>query len=213
MNIQHREFIKFTKLLYDNDCLPYVVLIGSWAEFLYRELGILQGFEPNIKTMDIDFLLKNLRKPTPEKNIVPLVKNAGYLVESDYLNGTTKIYDKNGLEIEFLINKKGAGLEPTLKTNLGVTAQTLRHLQILSNNTISLDYLGMEITVPTPEAYTVHKMIINKEREKKQEKDRLAILNLWPHIDKAETSLLISKLTKKEANVVSCFMSENKLEL
>ena len=120
MNIQQKEFIRFIKLLADNDCLEYVILIGSWAEFLYRELGILQKFEPNIKTLDIDFLLKNLRRPIPEKNIIPLAKAAGYLIESDRLYGTTKIYDKNGLEIEFLINQLGAGSESTLKTNLGV---------------------------------------------------------------------------------------------
>ena len=117
MSIQQKEFIKFIKLLDDNDCLEHVILIGSWAEFLYRELGVLDGFETNIKTLDIDFLLKNMRRPMPERNIIPLVKEAGYLVERDVLNGTTKIYDKNGLE-------------STLKTNLGVTAQSLRHLNI-----------------------------------------------------------------------------------
>lgn len=169
MSIQQKEFIKFIKLLDDNDCLEHVILIGSWAEFLYRELGVLDGFETNIKTLDIDFLLKNMRRPMPERNIIPLVKEAGYLVERDVLNGTTKIYDKNGLEIEFLINKIGAGLESTLKTNLGVTAQSLRHLNILSANTINVSYIGMNITIPEPEAYAVHKMVINLERGRKQE--------------------------------------------
>ena len=156
MSIQQKEFIKFTKLLDDNDCLEHVILIGSWAEFLYRELGVLDGFETNIKTLDIDFLLKNMRRPMPERNIIPLVKEAGYLVERDVLNGTTKIYDKNGLE-------------STLKTNLGVTAQSLRHLNILSANTINVSYIGMNITIPEPEAYAVHKMVINLERGRKQE--------------------------------------------
>ena len=166
MNIQQKEFIRFIKLLADNDCLEYVILIGSWAEFLYRELGILQKFEPNIKTLDIDFLLKNLRRPIPEKNIIPLAKAAGYLIESDRLYGTTKIYDKYGLEIEFLINQLGAGSESTLKTNLGVAAQALRHLHILSANALSVVYLGFTISIPKPEAYAIHKMVINQIRLK-----------------------------------------------
>ena len=211
MNIQQKEFIRFIKLLADNDCLQYVVLVGSWAEFLYRELGILNNFEPNIKTMDIDFLLKNLRKPMPEKNIIPLAKASGYLVESDRLYGTTKIYDTNGLEIKFLINKLGAGLESSLKTNLGVTAQALRHLHILSANVLSVTYFGSPISIPKPEAYAIHKMIINLERGKKQEKDRLAILNIWTYLDKAAAFAIYSHLTKKEKRSIDAFMSVNNL--
>lgn len=213
MSIQQKEFIRFIKLLSDNDCLQYVVLIGSWAEFLYRELGILEGFEPNIKTLDIDFLLKNLHRPIPEKNIIPLAKSAGYLVESDRLNGTTKIYDKTGLEIEFLINKRGAGLESALKTNLGVTAQTLHHLHILSANTLTVSYLGFQISVPQPEAYALHKMIISLERGRKQEKDRIAILNIWPHLDCDIALQIYSKLTKKEKKAIDSFMSLNNIKM
>ena len=205
MNIQQKEFIRFIKLLADNDCLEYVSLIGSWAEFLYRELGILQKFEPNIKTLDIDFLLKNLRRPIPEKNIIPLAKAAGYLY------GTTKIYDKNGLEIEFLINQLGAGSESTLKTNLGVTAQALRHLHILSANALSVVYLGFTISIPKPEAYAIHKMVINLERGKKQEKDRLAVRNIWPYLDKERAYAIYTTLTKKEKKTVDAFMTENNM--
>ena len=168
MNIQQKEFIRFIKLLADNDCLEYVILIGSWAEFLYRELGILQKFEPNIKTLDIDFLLKNLRRPIPEKNIIPLAKAAGYLIESDRLYGTTKIYDKNGLEIEFLINQLGAGSESTLKTNLGVTAQALRHLHILSANALSVVYLGFTISIPKPMPFTKWSSILSGAKSRKK---------------------------------------------
>lgn len=211
MSIQQKEFIRFIKLLADNDCLEYVILIGSWAEFLYRELGILQKFEPNIKTLDIDFLLKNLRRPIPEKNIIPLAKAAGYLIESNRLYGTTKIYDKNGLEIEFLINQLGAGSESTLKTNLGVTAQALRHLHILSANALSVVYLGFTISIPKPEAYAIHKMVINLERGKKQEKDRLAVRNIWPYLDKESAYAIYTTLTKKEKKTVDAFMTENNM--
>ena len=28
--------------------MPHVILVGSWAEFAYREAGLLDGFNPNI---------------------------------------------------------------------------------------------------------------------------------------------------------------------
>lgn len=43
MNIQQTEFLKFMKLLSDNDCLQHVVLIGSWTEYLYTEAKLLPG--------------------------------------------------------------------------------------------------------------------------------------------------------------------------
>lgn len=208
MSIQQKEFIRFLKLLSDNDLLQHVVLIGSWAEFIYKETGILPGFDANIRTLDIDFLLKNLRKPMPPKNMVALAKDAGYMVESDLIDGTTRILDKEGLEIEFLINKMGAGLEETLKTNLGVTAQALRHLGIINKNTMELDYLGFIITVPKPEAYAIHKIVINPERKAKQEKDAEAVKNIWPYLDKEECNRIIESLSKKEKSRVDSFIQK-----
>ena len=207
MSTQRNEFVRFLKLLDDNGCLEHVVLVGSWAEFLYEECGLMQGFRANIKTMDIDFLLKNQRLPNPPKNLIEAARAAGYLVDSDRLTGATKIYDKAGLEIEFLLGKVGAGLESALKTNLGVTAQTLRHMEILKRNTIVLDYLGMKVPVPTPEAYAIHKMIINEQRGRKQEKDAEAIKRILPYLDGAVFSRIEGELTKRERQALQSFTS------
>lgn len=213
MSIQQKEFSRFIKLLSDNDCLEHVILIGSWAEYVYQESGLLKGFNSNIKTMDMDFLIKNLRKPLPEKNIAALARAEGYLVESDVLTGVTKIYDKAGLEIEFLIGKKGAGVEQALKTNLGVTAQTLRHMEVIIRNTIEVDYFNMKITVPMPEAYTIHKIVINQDRGLKQKKDQMAISNIWKSLDPVKTNQLAETLTKKEQRAFNQYCEEHGLEI
>lgn len=212
MSIQQKEFLRFIKLLSDNECLSHIILIGSWAEYIYKEMSMMPGFEPNIKTLDVDFLIKNLRKPLPPKSISMFAKEEGYLVDKDILNGTTKILDRTGLEIEFLINKTGAGLESSMDTNLGVTAQSLRHLHILLENTVTVKYLGMEITVPIPEAYVLHKMIINSQRGRKQEKDKRAVLNLWSHIDLGLFKKLYENLKKKEKQAAETFILENRLD-
>lgn len=147
---QQRAFARVLDLVEEAGCMPHVVLIGSWAEFAYREAGLLKGFDPNIRTMDVDFLIRNLRRPSPAASLASLAREKGFLVESDTLNGTTKLFDTSGLEVEFLIGKMGAGVEPALKTNVGVTAQTLRHLDILSGNSIDIPCLGHLVRVPTP---------------------------------------------------------------
>lgn len=171
----------------------------------FQETGLLPGFEADIRTLDIDFLVKNLRKPPSPKNVPALAREAGYLVESERLSGITKIYDQSGLEMEFLLGKRGAGLETALKTNLGVVAQTLRHTDLLVHNAKEVNYLGMKVFVPTPEAYVIHKMIINGERGSKQGKDRLAVLHLFPYLDAEQYRILVSSLSKKERDIVQVF--------
>ncbi len=135
MNIlQEREFLKFIKLLNDNDVLNELVVVGSWAEYVYEQAGVLpEGFGRELITSDVDFLIGNLRKPIPPMNLLSFVKDSGYIVDTDRFTGCNKIYTEN-LEIEFLIAQKGAGTKASLKTNLGIMAQTLRHMEVLVNN-------------------------------------------------------------------------------
>lgn len=211
MNIQQKQFLKFIKLLKDNDLLEHVVLVGSWAEFVYKKSGLLNGFEPNIKTLDLDFLIKNLRKPNPPKSLMTIAQEEGYLVEQDYMTEITKIFDKEGLEIEFLLGKRGAGHEIAFRTNIGVVAQTLRHMDILLYNSITVNCLSMDIDIPKPEAYVIHKIIINNQRKDKIEKDKQAIINLIPYLNKEEFECIFNKLNNKEKKCVIRFFKNNDL--
>lgn len=136
---------------------------GHGAEYAYKEAEVLPGFMPNIRTMDVDFLVRNLRRPSPAASLASLARERGFYVESDRMTGTTKLLDTTGLEVEFLIGKMGAGVKPALKTNVGVTAQALRHMDIISRNVVEVNCLGHDVIVPAPEAYVVHKMVINDE--------------------------------------------------
>ena len=211
MGAQELEFIRFLRLLDETGALDHVVLIGSWAEYLYERAGVLEEFESNIRTLDMDFLVRNLRRPSPAVQLAAEARKHGYLVSSDTLTGVTKIYSGEGLEIEFLIGKRGAGVETALRTNLGVTAQSLRHMEILTNWMLSVDYEGMKVNVPAPEAYAVHKMVVNHERGRKREKDALAIVHLWPYLDGGKLEQVLAKLTRGERARMDAFMNEKGL--
>ena len=195
---QQKAFARILDLVEEAGCMPHLVLVGSWAEFVYKEAGMLPGFDPNIRTRDVDFLVRNLRKPNPPAGLAGIARERGYFVESDRVTGTTKILDVSGLEVEFLIGKRGAGVEPSLKTNIGVTAQALRHLDMLSSNTTAVLCLGHLVHVPIPEAYAVHKMVINEERGTKAEKDMAAVSSITPFLDRAIVEELLGRLSKKE---------------
>lgn len=208
MSEQKKQLLRLLKLFDDNGFSNHLILIGSWAEYLYTATGVLPNYEPNIRTLDIDFLVKNLKKPNPPVNIAALAKEEGFYVEEDRLTGTTKFLNKNGLEVEFLIAQKGKGNSPALKTNLGVTAQALRHLEILNANTIEVYYLGINVLIPTPEAFVLHKMIINSERKNKIEKDQNVINKMYKHLNMEVFDLLKNKLTKKEGRAVKKYIDE-----
>lgn len=200
--MNYQAFWKFIKLLSDNDLLQHIELVGSWCEYLYAQSGYLPGFTAGIRTLDIDFLIKNLRKPSKKMSLAKIAEENGYLVDHDVLSGSTKIYTPDLMEIEFLIEQKGVGTEPVLKTNLGVTAQALRHLGILKSNSITINMFNMEISLPSPEAYVIHKIIINEQRGKKSEKDLQAINGLWPFLDQEKVQKLVESLSKKEKSIV-----------
>ena len=63
---------------------------------------------------------------------------------------------------------------------------------------IDLNVFGMDITVPVPEAYVMHKIIINEQRGQKSEKDRQSIDRLMPYLDKNRFEEIIGHLTRSE---------------
>ncbi|MBQ2204951.1 MAG: hypothetical protein II411_03565, partial [Lachnospiraceae bacterium] len=82
---QETEFLKFIKLLDNNGCLSHVILVGSWAEFLYDKANLLPEFVSNLRTLDVDFMVKNIHKPKEKIDIVKLARDDGFLVEKDIL--------------------------------------------------------------------------------------------------------------------------------
>lgn len=211
---QQKEVLQLLKLLDDNNVLPYVVLAGSWAEYVYAQAGVLPGFSLTLRTIDIDFLVKNLRKPSEQISLPAIVKSKGYSIAHDILLGTTKIFSPGGLEIEFLIAQKGSGKDPVLKTNLGVNAQALRHMEGVMNNLITADLFGMKVQIPCPEIYVLHKMLINDVRKaSKQTKDRNSITQLLPYINLDKTKELYEQMSKKEKTRVRAFIERHGSEI
>lgn len=195
---QRRQLLKLLKMFSDNGFAEHLILIGSWAEYFYMEAEILPDYVAEIRTLDVDFLVKNLKKPNPSVSIIGLAKDEGFFIDEDCLTGVMRLLSADGFEVEFLIAQKGKGDNPYMKTNLGITAQALRHLSVLKENTITVDYMGVLVNVPTPEAFVLHKMIINSERKDKLEKDRLVINRMYGHLEKSRFEELREKLTKKE---------------
>lgn len=100
---QYKEFWDLINFLHENELLEFVILIGSWAEYIYAQSGLLPGFTENLRTLDVDFSLKNKRRPTKPINFMSIAKEAVYTIDRDVLEGTTKFYTSGLMEVEFII--------------------------------------------------------------------------------------------------------------
>lgn len=219
MNDIKKIFWDTVKVLYKNQVLEHIVLIGSWVEYIYEVSGYLKNFEANLKTKDIDFLIKNINKPRERINIVEIMENEGYETDIDYISGIYKFYKGKDLEIEFLVREIGKGqLEPYRVPSFGIKAEGLRNTDLLLRYTMVVAVKSIEITVPIPQAYLLQKIIINKNRKNKAKKDYLGIENLLENLKKSRRQHkklydLHDILTRKQKNIIARFLNDNFLQL
>lgn len=95
------EFLKFLSCMKESGCLDYVILIGSWAEYIYQHAKILPEYEANFRTKDIDFLIINLKKPKERLDLVGTAKKYGFIYEEDHITGCSNFMVQNSLKLNF----------------------------------------------------------------------------------------------------------------
>lgn len=201
------QFKLFIKCLAEAGCLDDIIIVGSWAEYLYSKCGLLKGYEPSIKTLDVDLLIPNLNKPRTPSDLVRVAKEAGFTYTEDSLTGDSKFIGDELFEVEFLIAQKGNGTQKLPRTNIGVNAQQLTHIDMLVRHTRQAILDEYRLIVPTPEAYAIHKMIINHTRKGKALSDREKIDILIPYLNQEELNAVYNELSKKETKYLSEYIN------
>lgn len=198
-NGQIEAFNNMLNAMKEANVLNGVIIVGSWAEYLYKHCNLLD-YLLTMRTQDVDVLIKNMNKPSGQ--VSKALQQHGFIMIPDN-NGLMKFDYLGELEVEFLLQERGVGQNKPYKTALNVTAQGLRHMDILLEYCITVNYNGIDVEVPMPFAYILHKLIINSQRQPyKQEKDADAVGSLFEAIsdDVRNQMLLVYKteLTKKE---------------
>lgn len=198
-NGQIEAFKNMLNAMNEANVLNGVIIVGSWAEYLYKHCNLLD-YLLTMRTQDVDVLIKNMNKPSGQ--VSKALQQHGFIMIPDN-NGLMKFDYLGELEVEFLLQERGVGQNKPYKTALNVTAQGLRHMDILLEYCITVNYNGIDVEIPMPFAYILHKLIINSQRQPyKQEKDADAVGSLFDAIsnDVRNQMLLVYKteLTKKE---------------
>lgn len=159
--------------------LPHIMIIGSWAEYLYVDY-FNDDYVPNLKTHDIDVFYQNpFFEIEGAEKLRGLFKEAGFLFASNP-SGTSSFF-KGDIEVEFLSSAwDGKGIFEI--PFAGISAEKLDNMSLLEPMQIKSN--GHLIKVPTPASYIVHKLYINPVRrpEHKRQKDIDAIRMLLSYI-------------------------------
>lgn len=153
--------------------LQGMVLVGSWCVHFYK--GYFGGAALSaIRTRDMDFLIPTPPKIKGEVHVAELLRDLGFITEF-HGDGSISLSHPE-LIIDFLVAERGRGADkPYLVRSLGVKAQPLRYMSLLSDDTIKVRHRGLELILPHPINYAFQKLIISGRRasEGKAVKDRL----------------------------------------
>ena len=169
--------------------LEDVILIGSWCIPFYK--GYFSGikYSPLIRTRDVDFLVPYPRNIKVDVSIPDLLKDLGFIIGYRGPEGYIKL-EHPDLVVEFLSPERGKGTDkPISIPKLGINAVALRFLNLLTENTIKVTIENVDIRLPHPANFALHKLIIFQRRfkEDKAIKDRNAAIKILKAlIDKGE---------------------------
>jgi len=145
-------------------------IIGTWCFLLYQKHLPMTKYP--LKTEDLDILI-----PLPYRgrtfDLGGYLKSLGFS-QNFYPDGSM-YFSGNMMKVEFIAREKVDGLHPSpFIKEIAVTPQLLRFVDILFAEPVILKVArGIKARVPSPPAFTLHKLIIATRfrRQSKKEKD------------------------------------------
>jgi hypothetical protein len=123
-------------------------------------------------TLDLDLAVP-LRVEVKKRPVDELLTEAGYHVEYMGMEYPAVIYMKRGApDIEFLTPRKGDRPPKPLNVQPGLQAEPLRFLEVVLDNTRTVDIPGaqLQVRIPTPEAYLYQKVLSFPRRNRAEKK-------------------------------------------
>lgn len=211
-NSQYKLFIEVLRRINKVGVLKNIVLIGSWCIPLYKKYFLGAKYVTSITTRDVDLLVPLPLNIKVKVDIENLLKDLGFILNFKGSEGYIKL-EHPDLSLEFLVPERGAGLNKPFKLpQLGLNAQSLRYLNLLTTKIINVEVNGFRINLPHPAVFALHKLVISRERKNidKRKKDQEAAIRIMRALlDKGEAGKLQlfflsfnSKLRKRIINVL-----------
>jgi hypothetical protein len=172
-----------------------VELVGSWCFYLYQQHLDVKSYP--LKTQDIDFLIPDPYRGKKHVDLVQEFERLGFQKDHRY-DGAVYLWNAE-LRIEFLVPEKGRGTNKAkLIKSLGIRAIPLRFVNMLLEHPITLREGRINVTVPNPAAFCLHKLLIGNRRgaAEKRLKDFEQALAVIPAVKLSQLRTLYRELPK-----------------
>jgi hypothetical protein len=191
---QYELCIEVLRRLSKAGILKDLVMVGSWCMAFYRDYFEGIAYSPSITTRDLDLLIPAPSAIRQKTDVAGLLKDLGFVVGFTGAQGYIRL-EHPQLIIEFLVPERGrASDKPFPLPQLGLNAQQLRFLELLSENTITVEVEDVTVTLPHPANFALHKLLIVTRRpiEAKKDKDRQAAAKILKAlVDKGEKDIVL----------------------
>ena len=145
----------------------YYVLGGSWVLYFYRFK--YPNFKYALRTLDVDFVFSLYAKSKKIKfNLQGILEELGFFPE---IIGTVTGYSYatfkgENIDIEFIIEEPAGYKSKILKLeNLNIDATPLPFVSDLLEDIIYVNVEGIEVPLPSPERFHIHKWIVAQRRQ------------------------------------------------
>lgn len=213
-------FFKILNLFQKEEILDDLIIIGSWCLPIYDEYFKFPFLQTTLRTRDLDILVPAPSKFRREINLVGRFKEIGFETQFGAGTGYIRLMHPE-LIVEFLVPERGRGTDmPFPIRNLGINAQALRYLNLLTERPITVDYHRYKLKVPSPARFGLHKLIISQIRSKRDKADKdilagVSVLTALIQIHKAgEISDVYHALPKKwQVKIIQSLEAIKELEI
>ncbi|KPL13353.1 MAG: hypothetical protein AMS26_14720 [Bacteroides sp. SM23_62] len=175
--------------------LSEIIIIGSWCIYFYRYYFSDVNYTSSIRTRDIDFLVPIPFKFKQKVDVPELLKDLGFIIDF-HIKGNIRLVHPE-LIIDFLVPERGKGRDkPYPLPELGLNAQSLRFLDFLIDNVITLKADRLKLSLPHPAAFALHKLIISSRRIKRDKglKDREGAIQILHFVIAKKEKKLIKEM-------------------
>ena len=183
---------------------PYlgdVVVVGGWVPTLYRRYGRVPARHPALFTRDIDVVVPARLPESGRPSIDELLRGAGYearVYGSEMGEATKYELQSPATEVEFLVPEVGPPGPASRAVQEGLSAQALRYVSILLENTQGLEVrdsvegmdVALSVRVPLPAAFVYQKGLTLEHRRDKVAKDLYYIFDLLDSCDDVRCSIV-----------------------
>lgn len=190
---QYELCVEVLRRLNKTGVLKNIILVGSWCIPFYAGYFKNVKYAASIRTRDIDFMVPGNIHIRAKVDLVELLKDLGFVVGFQGREGYIRL-EHPELAIEFLVPEKGSGSnKPFPLRELGINAQPLRYLNLLTQHVIQAKVEGVAITLPHPVIFAFHKLIIaqlRKNTDKAAKDAETAFRVLKAVVDKGESTAI-----------------------